>query len=247
MDIIAQLGSLAQRPDFENWTDLLVLLVMGGLWVVGMLAKAWSAKRTAQRNEQENSGQRQSPRVGTWQERLAQKVEEIQRSAQARSAEMARRLEQKTGLPAGGGHTPPARAPGGKITVRQGPRGESILVYERPEPQPVAPPEPPARPPAQPPRPVRVAAPAPVREPATLPPNIGSQSPAKSILSSLPSVALKTSDLSGLDAAQTKSPRPSADPELSTIIDSGDPDALRKAILHYEILGRPLAFRDLGE
>jgi hypothetical protein len=32
--------------------------------------------------------------------------------------------------------------------------------------------------------------------------------------------------------------------EVKALIDYGDPDALKKAILHYEILGRPLALRD---
>ena len=36
-------------------------------------------------------------------------------------------------------------------------------------------------------------------------------------------------------------------PESSPLIDYGDPDALRKAILQYEILGKPLALRDTPE
>ena len=32
--------------------------------------------------------------------------------------------------------------------------------------------------------------------------------------------------------------------EPAAVIDYSDPDALKKAILHYEILGKPLALRD---
>ena len=35
--------------------------------------------------------------------------------------------------------------------------------------------------------------------------------------------------------------------EPTAIIDYSDPDALKKAILHYEILGKPLAVRDESE
>jgi hypothetical protein len=31
------------------------------------------------------------------------------------------------------------------------------------------------------------------------------------------------------------------------VVDYGDPDALKKAILQYEILGKPLALRDPSE
>ena len=33
----------------------------------------------------------------------------------------------------------------------------------------------------------------------------------------------------------------------ASVIDSSDPDALRKAILHYEILGKPIGLRDPSE
>ena len=35
--------------------------------------------------------------------------------------------------------------------------------------------------------------------------------------------------------------------EPGVIIDYSDPEALRKAILHYEILGKPLALRDTSD
>jgi hypothetical protein len=244
--MIAQLGLLAQGSDFDNWTNLLILLVMGALWLVGALVKTASRSRSAQQDGRGGPSGRPSRPRETWQERLARKVEEIQRAAEAGSTETARRTEQKTGLPAGGGQTPPARAPGGKISIRQGPGGESVMIYERPKAQPPAPPAPGPRPtrPRQIPRPLEVTVRAPARKPAPAPPRIESDSPAKPTLTGLPTVALEPP---ARDAAQTRPPYEPTDLEAPAIIDSGDPDALRKAILHYEILGKPLAFRDLFE
>ena len=45
-------------------------------------------------------------------------------------------------------------------------------------------------------------------------------------------------------APETKTPRESPDSESGAIIDYSDPEALTKAILHYEILGKPLALRE---
>ena len=45
--------------------------------------------------------------------------------------------------------------------------------------------------------------------------------------------------LSPRDAAPTA-------PPAAAILDLDDPDALRRAILHYEILGKPIALRDLS-
>jgi hypothetical protein len=245
--MIAQLGLLAQGSDFDNWTNLLILLVMGALWLVGALVKTASRGRSAQQDGRGGLSGRPSRPRETWQERLARKVEEIQRAAEAGSTETARRTEQKTGLPAGGGQTPPARAPGGKITVRQGPGGESVMVYERPATQPPAPPAPPAPRPTRRrriPQPVEATVRAPAPEPALTRARIKSDSSAKPTITGLPSAVLEPS---APDTARIKAPQTPADLEAPPVLDYGDPDALRKAILHYEILGKPLAFRDLFE
>jgi hypothetical protein len=245
LDTVAQLGLLAQGSDSDNWTNLLILLVMGAIWLVGALAKTLSNKRPAQGNRQgDPSGQPPRPRE-TWQERLARKVEEIQRTAETRSDEMARRLEQKTGLPAGGTQPPRAPTPGGKVVVRQGPRGESIMVYERSEPQPAAPPEP--QPPR--PRPARRPQAGTARTPANEPlsPHVKIAGPVKPVMAPLPSVTLEPAELPQPGLVKKTPARAAPDPEPQAILDYDDPDALRRAILHYEILGKPLAFRDLFE
>jgi hypothetical protein len=45
-----------------------------------------------------------------------------------------------------------------------------------------------------------------------------------------------------LDAADQ-----SAGFQPAAVIDYSDPDALKKAILHYEILGKPIALRDASD
>ncbi len=249
-DTIAQLGLLAQGSDFEDWQSLLVLLVMGALWLVGVLAKAFNARRATRQNEQNDPTRQPARPRETWQERLARKVEEIQRAAGANSTEMARRQEQKTGSPAGGREPPRARAPSGKITIRQGPRGESVMVYERPEPPPAVPSKPQPAPPQRPRQAVAVGVRVPTSKPLPVPSKKESDSPAKPIAAGLSSVALEPSQSSGPAEpdADKREPAPgSADFEPPAIIDYRDPDALQKAILHYEIFGKPLAFRDLFE
>jgi hypothetical protein len=246
-DRIAQLCLLAQGPNLENWTDLLIVVVMAVLWLGGVLAKTLSAKRSTQRTGQTDPTGRPSPPRQTWQERLARKVEEIQQTAQAQGVGMARRLEQKTGLPAGGRQGSPTRPPGGEITIRQGPRGESVMVYERPKAQP---PAPPAARPSRAPRPrqaVAGAPPTPISTSALPQAKIETEGPAKPILQALPSVTFELPASSEADALKTNPLSEPADVGLPAPIDSGDSDALRKAILHYEILGKPLAFRDLFE
>jgi len=49
------------------------------------------------------------------------------------------------------------------------------------------------------------------------------------------------------DEVQLNAQRESGGFEPAVIIDYDDPDALKKAILHYEILGKPLALRDMPE
>lgn len=45
-------------------------------------------------------------------------------------------------------------------------------------------------------------------------------------------------------AGRPRTPKPEA--ALERLLDASDPDELKKAILHYEILGKPLSLRDPG-
>lgn len=235
MAFTEQFGLLAQSRGFEDWANILFILVMAVLWLLAGLIKTISKKRPAQgAPESEGSLGQQRRRAESWQQRLAR-----------RAAELQRRLEEEAGMREASESEPPAReptprpasTPGGKITVRTGPRGESVMVYERPQPQPPAPPEPQAerrrevvvtggRYPATPTR-------GPIRRET-------SQLTAEGLL---PMMAESPQPLES-DQTQLATPDESAGFEPEAVIDYADPDALKKAILHYEILGRPMALRD---
>ena len=53
--------------------------------------------------------------------------------------------------------------------------------------------------------------------------------------------------IKGLEATDLKVTQPRAIIEQKPLFDFDDPDSLRRAILHYEILGKPLSLRGLTE
>jgi hypothetical protein len=230
-DTIAQFGILGQGSGFEGWSDLLVVVVLAVLWLAGGLVKTLSKKRSGP----EGPARQPARPAGTWQERLVRKAQEIQRAAEAKSREMARGLEEQAGLREQGGQPRPGREPAsgraqppaGRITIRQGPRGESVMVYERSEPQPPVQMPQAAREP-----PVRRAGP------------VARPSKARG---SLPAVAKVVVAGPTFKPTAGRLPAEPAGFDVASLIDPSDPDALRKAILHYEILGKPLGMRDLFE
>ena len=134
MEFPAQFGLLAQGTGFEDWANILFVVVMAVLWLFGALIKTISKKGSPREQAEQEDSSKERRRPGeSWQERLVRKAEEMQR-----------RIEEEAGLRESSKPTQPAppaarrspQAPGGKITVRPGQRGESILVYERPQPQP---------------------------------------------------------------------------------------------------------------
>jgi hypothetical protein len=230
-NVVAQLGVLAQQPDFENWTNLLVVVVMAALWLAGGLLKTMSKKKSAQRAELGGARQGQPPRE-SWQQRLARKAEELQRAIE--QGELPR------SEPADG----PPQPPTGKIAVRQGPSGESVMIYERVQSQPAAQPEPQiARPRPAEPTPA-VATRAAVREPRAIPLTGESLTSTLGLATSkVLDIAFEHPVLPESSEEKAEAARESANPS-PTVLDYSDPEAVRKAILHYEILGTPLALRE---
>jgi outer membrane murein-binding lipoprotein Lpp len=235
MELARQLNWLAQGQGFDQWGDILVLVVMAILWLAGGLAKVLSGRKGApQQNQQERQASQQARKRETWQERLARKAEEIRRAAQA----AARQAEQQT---RGGDQPAPSSSPAGRITIRTDQQGDSVMVYERPAEQSDKEREEQA---ARQREARRVALAA--RRQAAKAPQIGTPSPASEPV------------IEGMTAAMGGPPRP-LDPAVAeaatlhesgagfhpaAILDYSDPDALQKAILHYEILGKPLALRE---
>lgn len=205
---LEQFVVLAQG-DMEGWTDLLFIVVMVFVWLVGALAKAGGRKKKAQQPALET---RQQPRREGWQQRLARKAEEMQRAmeAQGRQAtERLRRVEAKvpSGQP-GPVQRPTPQPPGGRVVVRAGSGGESVMVYERPN-----------------------------------EPQVGQTMPETGVGQvTAPTLG---PPLSVESSAKMLAPVPEpAGYQPMDVIDYSDPDALRKAILHYEIFGKPVGMRD---
>ncbi len=215
--------------DLDQWGDILVLLVMAILWVGGALAKAITARKGTQGPRRKLPAKDKSDRRETWQERLVRKAQEFQRAAEAKTRE----LEQ---VATGTIQKPPHKRPGspqppaGKITIRHGARGDSVVVYERPTPAVVdRDVETNRRKEAQ-------------RAVALASQQIAKPRPPEPVTEPLPE---KLSPLEPTTVPQVSSAQPVGF-QSSDLIDYSDPDALQKAILHCEILGKPLGLREPG-
>ncbi len=244
MGLPVQFGLLAQGTGFEDWANILFILVMAVLWLVGALIKTISKKTSPPAQAQQEGSPKEQRKTGeTWQERLMRKAEEMQR-----------RIEEQAGLREPGTPTRPARpaprrapqAPGGKITIRSDSRGESVMVYESAPSQSST---------------EREHQAARQREAQQAVASAG-QCAAKQVppaeipsAASVPKLEPVMEELAGAMAEPPKplepggeTPRmPTREPagfEVAALIDHSDPDSLKKAVLHYEILGRPLGLRD---
>jgi hypothetical protein len=249
MGFSEQFGLLAQGSGFEDWANILFIVVMVVLWLLAGLVKAIGKKGAQQKQPAQETSAGQQRRPGeSWQQRLARRAEELQR-----------RLEKEAGLPTRQTHNeeepgrrrPPApvtatratQAPGGKITVRSGQRGEPVMVYERPELQPSAQRE------HQVARQREAQKVVPAAGPYTTEPRLEPvrRDAFEPMTESFPPMRAEPPKPLEPGEAHLTAPRESGGSEPAAIIDSTDTDALKKAILHYEILGRPLALRDASE
>lgn len=223
MNVLAeQLVCLGQRHGAEDWGDVIILVMMGLFWLVGAVVKLLSSKKTSDKKTSEHqrrqagSGAKATPAKETWQQRLARKAREIQEAAQAeRATEQPRPVARtKPAGPRPAHQRPPA---GGRIAVRTDAKGDSVMVYQQPEP-------------------VQERQASAQRKAMDAVLTAGQQ------LLSEPVGPLDTSVASHAEP-QTSD----AGPQAVGVVDYGDPDALKKAILQYEILGKPLALRDPSE
>lgn len=236
--LFAQLQVVGQI-DSDQWVNFLVLAVMAVLWLFASLIKAASKRKPPQ----SQPGGPAKVQRETWQVRLARKAEELQRAMEGQSEETAERLQRRLEERAGRRERVEERPPG-KITVRSGRGGESVLVYERAEPAANSTREQHAA--RQ--REAKEAVAAAGRKAMMSPPEpkIETIEPAsRPAAEELPDVTLplpQPLEPSKEGPETRREPVPGYEP--ASIIDSNDPDALRKAILHYEILGKPIGLRD---
>ena len=244
MEPLVQFRLLAQRPGMEEWVNILFIAVLAVLYLVGALVKAASRKGRPQQGGREGLAKEQPRERETWQKRLARKAEELQRAAEAqgrRAVERARQLEQKGNLREQGGRPRPAQPPAGKITIRPGQGGESIMVYEQPESRALAERQ---RQPARAPE-AREAAARATQPPPPVVPRTEMGEPVFEPLAEDPtSITFEPPKPLKLRKQRWETPGRSTGLHPAALIDYSDPDALKKAILHYEILGKPIALRD---
>jgi hypothetical protein len=227
-DGIAQLHIVAQSGD--GWADLLVFLVVAAFWVIGGLV------RVARRRSQEASVRPQGRPRESWQQRLARKAEELQRATEMKRPEPARE-------PVAPNRPTPPR---GQVRVRPGRGGEPVLVYEQNQPRATTAKARHAARQQQAREAVAAARYTAAREPAPeLNVGVRGLGPGPTTEGVAGVTLSPTRPELGVERLAT--PQESVGYAPASIIDYNDPDALRKAILHYEILGTPLSLRDPSE
>ncbi len=240
-EFLAQFGPLAQGSGFEDWANILFLVVVAALWLLGALVKAIGGRKSTQTQpDQERTLTERRQSGGTWQERLVRKADEVRR-----------RLQEEAGLEEPQRRRPPARepgsrppqSPGGKVTVRTGPRGESVMVYEPSQRQPSAQREQQATHQREAQRAVTAA-----RQYTTIPKvELARREGSEAMSAGLPLVMAEPTEPLEPDRVQLTTQREHGGYEPTAVIDYSDPEALKKAILHYEIFGKPLALRDASD
>ena len=244
MEPLVQFRLLAQRPGMEEWVNILFIVVLAVLYLVGALVKAASRKGRPQQGGREGLAKEQPRERETWQKRLARKAEEMQRAAEAkgrRAVERARQMEQEAGPRRQGGRPRPTQPPAGKITVRPGQGGESIMVYEQPESRVLAERRQQAARASE----AREAAASATQPPPPAVPRTEMGEPMFEPLAEDPtSITFEPPKPLKLRKQRWETPGRSTGLHPAALIDYSDPDALKKAILHYEILGKPIALRD---
>ncbi len=220
---MAQLGLLARGDDFSGWANILfIIIIMVFSAIAGLIKNAEAKKRQHQAGMGGSQGPPKGPPRETWQQRLVRKAEEVQRAVEAKYEEAQQPRQMARG-----------RSPDqGKLSVRPGRGGESIMVFEKDRPESTAP---------------RDAGGRRTREAIAA----TRRSQAKRHLAARrqrqPSVERATlgPQEPGRIGVVPEIPRePVGAHAASYVINYDDPDALKKAILHYEILGKPLALRD---
>jgi len=213
-ECILQLTLLAQ-DEANGWMNILFIVVVAVFWVIGGLVKVASNKSHEQGASRPSDGSKRE----TWLQQLTKKAQDIQRA-------MEREGSKEQPHPSYRPQEHPieaSRPPEGRVAVHTDRGGSSASVYERQGPQ----------------RPAEK-----IQQPARAKagPKATFQAERQIAAESLnfpmaPQQPMRTP----VRAATTTAP---ADHAFPPIIDYTDPDALEKAILQYEILGKPMALRD---
>lgn len=220
-NILAQFILVARGKDVEGWMDILVLVLVAAVYGLGTILKTKKRKKVQEQAEEELTRKPARKPAAGGRGVLEQFVREIQRAVEPTEERESR----------------PAARPAPKKAARPQP-ATAVRKYAA-EAKPVSRPKP-ITPPAKPKRPgLELSIPAPQVQPdfEELP-----ELPTK--MQALPEFTGKT--IEGLVGKRKGMPAEIVESKyLSEVLaDFTDPEDLRMAILHYEILGRPLALRD---
>ena len=219
--LLAQLVQLARGNGVEGWMDILVLVLVAAVYGLATILKAKKGKKSQEqtKEEQQRRTPQRKPAVG-GRGVLEQFVREIQRAVEP--------TEERESRPAVQPARPKVSRPQPAPTVRK----YAAEAKPAPRPKPIIPPAKPKRPGLE------LSIPAPQVQP-----DFEELPEIETSLEALPEFTSKTVEgLVGKRKGMAEVPESKYLSEV--LLDYADPDELRMAILHYEILGRPLSLRD---
>lgn len=211
-----QSGLLAQREDFGQWVNILVIAIFVVVTVIGGLVKNAEAKKRQQQSGSRATPQRpsqDSPRE-TWQQRLIRRAEKVQQAIEAKYEDAMQARPQQAGTP---DRTQRHGAPTAyeKDRPASGTRHEAARQRQARD---------------------AVASARRVEAKRTLTAQRGRPSGA-----AMPAARAEAPIYA--DSA-SHAPAETAGGLTPPMLDYSDPEALKKAILQLEILGKPLALRE---
>ncbi|MCK4294751.1 MAG: hypothetical protein KAY65_16235 [Planctomycetes bacterium] len=232
--LLAQIILAARGEDMDKWTNVLFVVVLAVFWVVGSIIKAKSKKPEG---EEEKEGQLSRKPGG--------KLKEVAERIEKELSQSSRDRVQKPPEHATGPQTEePSRQPGQQARPA-GPAARTRYAPQAPRrPRPAGRPEAARKPSVR---------PKPTPTPAFGLPEGPKVSPVmpevQTGIAELPEYISKRGEVLEDKYAHISAERPAAESALERLLelDYADTDELRRAILHYEILGRPLSLRGRGE
>ncbi len=220
-NILAQMILLARGKDIEGWMDILVLVLVAAVYGLATILKTKKRKKEQEEQAKEELTRKPQRKPQSGGGVLEQFVREIQRAVEPTQERESR----------------PAAQPAPKKVARPQPapavRKYATEAKPAPRPKPITPPVKPKRPGLE------LSIPAPqVR------PDFEELPELQTKMQALPEFTTRTIEgLVGKGKGMAEEV-PNSKYLSEVLADFTDPKDLRMAILHYEILGRPLALRD---
>ena len=217
--LLAQITLVARRKDVEGWMDILVLVLVAAVYGLATILKTKKRKKEQEELSKEELTRKpaRKPAAGS-RGLLEQFVREIQRAVEPTEERKSR----------------PSAQPAPKKVAHPAPavRKYAAEAKQAPRTKPITPPAKPKR------SGLKLSMPAPQVQP-----EFEELPELQTGIEALPEFTGKT--VEGLVGKRKDMPEVPESKYLSEVLaDFTDPEDLRMAILHYEILGRPISLRD---